>query len=222
MLQNLCVSKEGIKQFKIILEDWLPKNSSILFACEDKYIHFEFGIEHMKLKPMESIHPDSVAAYVLKSRQKTEPLIDETIFGKPFYVIGYPILFDHKDAALIIVLPSSYNQKQIEPYEFLTGKDDEEWTPIPVNQITHIESLQKRTWFFVGDQQYKINITLKELQTRLPDYFIRIHRSYIINIYFIEKISKDLTTNYVVQLKNRVELPISNSYINNLRNLLQF
>ena len=51
MLQNLCVSKEGIKQFKIILEDWLPKNTSIAFACEDKYIHFP-SIEHMKLKPI--------------------------------------------------------------------------------------------------------------------------------------------------------------------------
>lgn len=176
----------------------------------------------MNLKPAPSIHPKSVAAYVLQSRKKTEPLIDDTIFGKAFYVIGYPIVFNQQDAALIIILPSSYELKQKVPYQFLTGKEEEEWTPVPVNQITYLESLQKRTWFYVNEKQYKINMTLKDLQNRLPEYFIRIHRSYIINIYFIQKISKDLTANYVVQLKNGIELPISNSYINILRNMLQF
>ncbi|MFJ7669728.1 LytTR family transcriptional regulator DNA-binding domain-containing protein, partial [Lysinibacillus sp. NPDC097195] len=52
-----------------------------------------------------------------------------------------------------------------------------------MDKISYIESLQKRTWFYVETDQFKTSITLKELQMRLPPFFIRIHRSYIVNIY---------------------------------------
>ncbi|MEG0440660.1 MAG: LytTR family DNA-binding domain-containing protein, partial [Solibacillus sp.] len=68
----------------------------------------------------------------------------------------------------------------------------------------------------------KTSVTLKELQTRLPNTFIRIHRSYIVNICSIKKISRDLTSNFIVLLKDGTELPVSQSYINSLRALLEF
>lgn len=96
------------------------------------------------------------------------------------------------------------------------------WTPVPVEEITHIESLQKRTWFYANNEQFKTNFTLKELESKLPEFFIRIHRSYILNIYFIKNITKDITTNFIIQLKNGIELPVSQSYINDLRRVLEF
>ncbi|HWL24992.1 MAG TPA: LytTR family DNA-binding domain-containing protein, partial [Ureibacillus sp.] len=164
----------------------------------------------------------SVAAQVLNTRQKTEVLADESIFDMSYYAIGYPITIDNQSAALVLVLPSTYMPKKQEAYKFLTGKQDEEWAPIPIEQISHIESLQKRTWFYADDEQYKTNVTLKELQLKLPEFFLRIHRSYIINIYFIKRISKDLASNFIVELKNGSELPVSQSYINDLRKILAF
>jgi len=57
---------------------------------------------------------------------------------------------------------------------------------------------------------------------RLPSFFIRIHRSYIVNIYFIKKMARDLTSNFRITLKDGSELPVSQSYLNNLRNALEF
>ncbi|MGN7479879.1 LytTR family transcriptional regulator DNA-binding domain-containing protein [Solibacillus silvestris] len=51
---------------------------------------------------------------------------------------------------------------------------------------------------------------------------MRIHRSYIINIYYIKKISRDFASNFIVQLKEGTELPVSQSYINHLRSVLEF
>jgi len=214
--------KEEFEQFKIILEDWIPKDASIAIALGSTYVYYCPSINHYHLKIYEDIHPKSIAAQVLNNRRKTEVLVDESIFGTPFYAIGYPIMIEQQEAALVIILPSSFVPEKQELYKFLTGKQDEDWTPIPIEQVSHIESLQKRTWFYADNEQYKTNITLKELQRKLPEFFLRIHRSYIINIYFIKCISKDLASNFIIELKNGTELPVSQSYINDLRKILEF
>ena len=219
---NIEVSIEELEQYKIILEDWIPKEAAIAIAMDDMYVYYNPSVYHFPLKVGEAIHPKSVAAQVLNTRQKSEVLVDESIFDMSYYAIGYPITIENQDAALVLVLPSTYMPKKQEAYKFLTGKQDEEWAPIPIEQISHIESLQKRTWFYADDEQYKTNVTLKELQLKLPEFFLRIHRSYIINIYFIKSISKDLASNFVVELKNGSELPVSQSYINDLRKILAF
>ena len=222
---NFGLMKEefkGLEQFKIILEDWIPKDASIVIASDVTYIYYSPSINHFQHRLSEEVHPKSIAAKVLKSRIKTDILTDDTIFGTAHHAIGYPIIIEQQEAALVIIFPSSYVPEKQEPCKFLTGKQDEDWTPIPIEQVSHIESLQKRTWFYAADEQYKLNCTLKELQLKLPDYFLRIHRSYIINIYFIKRISKDLASNFFVELKNGPELPISQSYINDLRKFLEF
>lgn len=221
-LENSHLPKEQFEQFKSILEDWIPKHASIVVAVESTYVYFSTSTHHIDLKVGEEIHPNSIASRVLKTKQKTEAIVDESIFGKPYYVIGYPIFIENYEAALLIILPPSYVPEKKEPYKFLTGKQEEDWRPIPIEQISHIESLQKKTWFYVGHEQYKTNITLKELQIKLPQYFVRIHRSYILNIYFVKRITRDLASNFVIELKDGTELPVSQSYVNNLRKVLEF
>lgn len=212
----------GGDQYKTILEDWIPKDASLVIAMHGTYIYCNASNTHVHHKLEDKVHPKSVAWRVLNNREKTDILADETIFGTPYYAIGYPIKIGQQEAALVIVLPPSYVPKRQEQYRFLTGKQNDYWIPIPIEQVTHIESLQKRNWFYANNEQYKTNITLKELQLKLPDSFIRIHRSYIINIYFIQRISKDLTSNFVVELKDGAMLTVSQSYIHQLRKALDF
>ena len=220
--ENLLISKKELEQYKVILEDWISEDASIAIALNNSYISYFPSTHHIHLKIGEKLHPESVASRVLKSRTKIDAIVDETILGTPYYAIGYPIIINKQEGALVIVLPSTYLPKQHEPYKFLTGKVDEDWTPIPTSDISHIESLQKRTWFYANDEQYKTNLTLKELQTKLPEYFLRVHRSYIVNIYFIKRIFRDLSSNFVLELKTGSELPVSNTYINDLRKVLEF
>ncbi|MFC5559308.1 LytR/AlgR family response regulator transcription factor [Ureibacillus thermophilus] len=221
-INSVVISNKGLEQFNTILKDWIPKNASIALACEDSYIHYSPSIEHMHLTLNEKIHPESVAARVIQTRMKSDIVVDSSILGYPYFVIGYPIYLDQKIAALIIIFPSTYTPEKKEPYRFLTGKQEDTWVPVPVEEITYIESLQKRTWFYANNELFKTNFTLKELESRLPEFFIRIHRSYILNIYFIKNITKDITTNFIIQLKSGIELPVSQSYINDLRKVLEF
>ena len=214
--------KDFIQQYKIILDDWIPTSSTIVIAVQDTYVFFSSGYDQIKINVGDKVQENSIAQKVLTTRKKTDAMIDHSLFGTPYYGIGYPIEIAQQPAALVIVPPPNFIKAKQEPYQFLTGKQKEDWIPVPIHDINYIESLQKRTWFYVNGEQFKTTTTLKELQTRLPNIFIRIHRSYIINIHYIKKITRDLSSNFIVILKNGTELPISQSYINHLRTVLEF
>lgn len=214
--------KDISQQYIFMLKDWIPADSSIAIAVENAYVYFHSGHQSIHLEIGQQVLPGSIADQVLQTQKKTDAILDNSLFDTPYYGIGYPIYIQNKPAALVIVLPSSFTTKRAEPFQFLTGKQEEEWNPVAINKISHIESLQKKTWFYVEGDQYKTSITLKELQLRLPSYFIRIHRSYIVNIHFIKKMARDLTSNFIVTLIDGSELPVSQSYLNDLRSALEF
>ncbi|MGE7999576.1 LytTR family DNA-binding domain-containing protein [Lysinibacillus sp. NPDC093190] len=214
--------KDISQQFISMLKDWVPANSSIAIAAENSYIYFHSGHQNINLEIGQQVQSGSIAEQVLHTRKRTDAVLDNSLFETPYYGIGYPINLLDVPAALVVVLPSTFTEKKLEPFQFLTGKQEEEWNPVAIEKISHIESLQKKTWFYVEGEQFKTSITLKELQMRLPSSFIRIHRSYIVNIHFIKKMARDLTSNFIITLKDGSELPVSQSYLNNLRNALEF
>ena len=220
--KNFDISKDQLEQYKTILEDWIPSNASIAIAIKDTFVYFGSGSHKISLEVGSTVPADSIAYQVLQTHQKVDAMMESSLFDTPYYAIGYPITINQEPGALVIVLPPLFKIKEPEKYKFLTGKQNEDWIPISIGQISHIESLQKRTWFYKEGEQFKTNITLKELQTRLPDIFIRIHRSYIINIHFIKKISRDITSNFIVKMNDGTELPISQSYLNEVRSVLEF
>lgn len=222
IFEEIKLSTEVIEQFNTILEEWIPSDASVAIAFRDTFVYFRSGHQKISLAIGSKVPTDSIAYKVIQTRKKTDAVMENLMFETPYYAIGYPIIINGEFGALVVVLPPLFNIQCPEPYRFITGKQAEDWIPIPIDQISHFESLQKRTWFYKDGEQYKTSVTLKELQTRLPDVFVRIHRSYIINICFIKKISRDLTSNFVVLLNDGTELPVSQSYINNLRMLLEF
>lgn len=221
-MSELRLLKEELEQFSTILKDWIPSGSTIAIAANNLYVYISPENHPLRIAVGDEVSKDSMAEEVLRTRKKISISLENSIFDKPYYTIGYPIYIDQTEAALIIVLPSTTTPEKRETYKFITGKQNEDWIPIPVEQISHFESLQKRTWLYSNNDHYQTNITLKELQTRLPEYFVRIHRSYILNIYHVKKITKNITSNYVVVLKNNVELPISQSYISDIKRALEF
>ncbi len=58
---------------------------------------------------------------------------------------------DGEPGAYVVILPPNYHVLRHEPFRYLTGKQEEEWSPIPIEQIAHIESLQKKTWFYADE-----------------------------------------------------------------------
>ncbi|MFS0575620.1 LytTR family DNA-binding domain-containing protein [Sporosarcina sp. 179-K 3D1 HS] len=216
------MEKKVLQQYTVLMEDWIPKDASLAIAAGDRYIYYASGIHDIRLKEGQAVPPNSLAERTIRKGTKMEDLMDDTLFGVPYYGISYPIDIQGTPGALIVILPPNYHVLKSEPYRFLTGKQEDEWCPIAIEQVTHIESMQKKTWFYADEEQYSTNRTLKELHMRLPNTFLRIHRSYIVNISYIEKITRDFSSNFVIQLKNGTELPVSQKYMSGLRMTLGF
>ncbi|MGG0656806.1 LytTR family DNA-binding domain-containing protein [Rummeliibacillus pycnus] len=216
------LAKALAEQYSNLLVDWIPKGASIAIATGETYIYYAAGIHDILLERGKKIKKGSIADRVIKERKKIEAVIDQELLGIPYYGIGYPVDFLGEPAALIVILAPDHPVVKREPFRFITGKQEDQWVPIAIDKISHFESLNKKNWFYVDGEQYKINLTLKELPNRLPDYFLRIHRSYIINIHAISRITRDFSSNLNIIMKDGTELPVSNSYINEVKRVLEF
>jgi two-component system, LytTR family, response regulator LytT len=112
----------------------------------------------------------------------------------------------------------------VQPATFVTGQRGESWRPVPVTDIAYFESYEKRNWMHTKDAVYTTIHTLHELETLLPVSFLRIHRSYIVNIDMINNIERGLSAPLSITLSTSKEqkLSVSQSYVREVRRRLGF
>ncbi|MFS0688596.1 LytTR family DNA-binding domain-containing protein [Sporosarcina sp. 179-K 8C2 HS] len=221
-MEKTDVRDEVLQQLACLLQDWIPTDARLAIALNGHYIYCVHEFDDDKWVDGKPVLEGSIAAKVIKHRKKTEAMMDSTLSPTPSYGVGYPIEINGEQAALVVILPQEDESAKSGPLRLLTGKLDDEWYPVPIEQITHIESYQKKTFFYTEDGQFSISSTLKELDKRLPEIFLRIHRSYIVNTARILRISRDFSSNLVVTLVDGTELPVSQSYVNDVKCVLGF
>ncbi|MFC2121857.1 LytR/AlgR family response regulator transcription factor [Bacteroidota bacterium] len=91
---------------------------------------------------------------------------------------------------------------------------------VSLSELILIKALGDYTRLIInGNKKSVILRSMKEWEKILPDnHFIRIHRSFIVNINFIEKINKSENHNLSISLKGvEKPLPISRSYRKKIR-----
>lgn len=216
------MEKGLVEQISRIMGDWLPKEASIAVAIENSYVYFKAGELDLRIQEGDPVPAGSVAEMTFKKKGKVERLVENSPLGFPYYGIGYPVEYAGQAAALVVMLPPNHILAKKPQLRFLTGKLEENWRPVPLERVTHIESSQKKTWFYSEEEAYSTIYTLKELRHQLPDYFLPVHRSFIVNINYIEGIARDLSSNYVLTMKDGSLLPISQNYAGSIRELLGF
>ena len=88
---------------------------------------------------------------------------------------------------------SLINKKSIvkEIPETLFVKDGSKLVQIHLDQLHYIKSESNYVMLHMENKKIMSLITLKELAEKLPPNFIRIHRSYIVNLKYLDSISPD-------------------------------
>lgn len=84
--------------------------------------------------------------------------------------------------------------------------------PINIVCISYFEVDGKYAKIVCGPSTYKIRKTLKELNLRLPDHFVRIHSGYIVNA--LKIISINVSEGFVELHEQNI--PLSRNYKNDL------
>lgn len=92
---------------------------------------------------------------------------------------------------------------------------------IPTCEILYIEASDDYVFIHTKENKYIKNSTLKHFQTHLhTDQFIRIHRSYLVNVSKISKIEKYEKDSHVAIIDNIHKLKVSKSGYKGLKEIL--
>ncbi|MBS0664295.1 MAG: LytTR family transcriptional regulator [Verrucomicrobia bacterium] len=88
-------------------------------------------------------------------------------------------------------------------------------------EIDWIEAQGDYARFHLADWTCLVRMTMRTLASHLdPARFLRIHRSRIVNVDRIERISRDAERGYCVQLRDQRRLRIGEHYLNHVRRYL--
>jgi len=100
--------------------------------------------------------------------------------------------------------------------EYLSFSTNNELYKIRQSQILYLKAFDNYCYVITSEREYLVPKTLKFLASQLnSEKFTKTHRSYLVNLLKIESLKTDSL------LINNVEIPVSNSKKNQLRQLLQ-
>ena len=93
--------------------------------------------------------------------------------------------------------------------ESLVIETREDRTYVPLAPIYYFEAREKRIYVRLKKQELAFYETMEHLTERLPDYFVRCHRSFIVNR---QRIRRVMLSKSLIELEQGIQLPLSRSY----------
>lgn len=133
--------------------------------------------------------------------------------GYEHHVVDYllkPISFERFHKSVLKAQERfSFHENTKEPYFFV--KSSGQQYRINFNDILYIESIKDYVNIRTAEQEYIVLDTLKSLENQLSEEFIRIHKSFIINLDKVRNIGLKK-----VVLECEQEIPVGESYRANL------
>jgi len=110
------------------------------------------------------------------------------------------------------------HEKKIETLERVVIKDGGKINIIPVNEIKWIEAQDDYIMIHSDKGKFLKQKTMKYFEDHLDEtQFVRIHRSYIINLSYLQHLEQQETDSYKLILKNGQELPVSKTGLSRLK-----
>lgn len=179
---------------------------------------------HFDLVLLDYDLPDVTGREILKVMPTTTAVIMITAnreFGSESYnydqVVDYlvkPIDFPRFSKA--ISKAQKYQKQPASISETLFVKDGNDLVKVNLGEVKFVKSAANYVEIVQGGQKIMTLMKLKELEFKLPDYFQRVHRSYIVNVNHIERISKgdviigeeqiSISSTYEKELLNKISL----------------
>lgn len=101
------------------------------------------------------------------------------------------------------------------------AQQDESFIPIEVKDIHYFYTERKAVFLSKGDECFRTDERLYELNQRLPSSFVRISRFEIINLQYVKRFEYTFGGKFVLHMKNGEKLYTTKSYTKVIKNLLK-
>ena len=130
-------------------------------------------------------------------------------------------LADKEKQKAIIKNLIEHNEEETDYLERVVIKKGNKVSILPSEQIKWLEAQDDYVMIHTEKDKYLKNKTMKYFEKHLdPNLFVRIHRSHLISIDFIQHLEQTDNDNYKVHLKNEQQLPVSKTGLSKLKNIL--
>jgi hypothetical protein len=203
-----------------IISELLSDETSFLVSTETEYTYYRPSKRiDLKIKPGDPIKEGSITHKALIRKQKVSEFINRDMFGVPYHGSAFPI-FDNGQlkGCITAIFPALADAKSV-----VTVRLDDGWVPIPFSDVIYIEAKDRKTYIFGKDTMGTHKYTLNEFEYFLPkDFFVRCHRSFIVNVHYIKEIFPDTHSTFILGMTNDTKVPVSQSYSSYFRKLLLF
>jgi two-component system LytT family response regulator len=100
----------------------------------------------------------------------------------------------------------------------ITVKQNDKLLFIKLNDINYFKAEEKYVVINSKKGNFLIEKTLKQLGTKLPKYFLRVHRAIILNINYVETVQKHFNSKYIITMSNKTKITSGRTYIHSIKN----
>ena len=143
----------------------------------------------------------------LKSLLRDYLHLDTVIVEKGYEYEGlcYYFSMNHLDD-LLMYFQSMENQ-------YILCYDEDKLCKILPSQIVYIEGYSKEAFIYTDHHHYLTHTKLYELEERLTNHsLIRVNKSTIVNIHFIDYLIPDIHRRYIIVFKNKKRILLTRNY----------
>lgn len=126
----------------------------------------------------------------------------------------------HKVTSFILDMVSTLENSS-DNYLIVNSTHKGEQEKISCSTIIYLEYLERKIFVYTKENIFEIKSPLYKLQSELPDNFIRISKTIIINIHFLNKFSVKANGNLEALLSNREKVIVSRKYVSSLKKQLK-
>lgn len=205
-----------------VMKQFFPFHTSVAVSDQTTFIYYQPSrLIDLPIQAGDPIKPGSVTQQAITKQQPVSTYIDSDVYGIPYYATSTPI-FDGGilTGALTTIYPAKPSPIS---HCILTIKSEDRWYPVPYSEVLYLESEGRKTKVQAqsGSGYHKMNLT--EMEFLLPaDSFIRVHRSYIVNVRFIQEIQPDSHSTFLLIMKDRTKIPVTQTYTSAFRKALNY
>ncbi|GAB7387583.1 LytTR family DNA-binding domain-containing protein [Bacillaceae bacterium] len=209
------------------IRELLPHPVSFAISDRTRFVFYQSSpMIDLKIKPGDPLREGMLTWRALKEGRRVSQFMAKNPFHTPYFATSTPIMEGEKIEGCITAIypPSSVPfAAQLPRQQFLIGKAEDRWIPVPFREIAVIEAENGRTWLHTvarGKLLNKFNLT--ELESILPpDQFIRCHRAYIVNVNAIEEIHPDFHSTFILLMKDgKLRVPVGQKFASRFRHYM--
>ena len=105
-------------------------------------------------------------------------------------------------ATILEVLKEFYHQKEEKKMTSITVKKGDKLIFVKLEEVTHFEADEKYVAVHTDKEIHLTEQSLLQLEPKLPDCFLRVHRSVIVNKNYVAEVQKYFNSRFVIRFDN--------------------